>query len=83
MYTEKNKNLINDFISNKFEIDKSLLTPEANFKSDISIDSLDVIDIIFFIESHFKVKIKIDDLKSLSNLEDLYRLADQQELNAK
>lgn len=77
MYSEDSKKLINTFISDKYALDESSLTPNMTFRDDLKIDSLDVIDVIFFIENRFNIKIKIDELATISKLEDLYVLVDK------
>ena len=77
MFSEDSKKLINSFIADKYELDESSLTPNMTFRDDLKIDSLDVIDAIFFIESRFNVKIKMDELATLSKLEDLYILVEK------
>lgn len=77
MFSEYSKKLINSFIAEKYAFDELSLTPNMTFRDDLKIDSLDAIDVVFFIESHLSVKIKIDELANLSKLEDLYLLVDK------
>jgi acyl carrier protein len=64
-------NEFNFFLSNKFEIkhevDKNLKIIEA-----LGLDSLDLIDLVVFIEEEYKVIIKSDDFVNFSCLNDLY-----------
>lgn len=63
---------VNAFLIDEFEIDASLLAPEASLRKDLGIDSLDVVDIVVLVEKDFGVKITVEDLKKLQTLGQLY-----------
>lgn len=46
---------IMDVLSNCDKVDAAKLTPTAKFQEDLGLDSLDVVDALFFIEEEFTV----------------------------
>lgn len=57
---------IRDFLVEDFEIEESLITPEARLKKDLGIDSLDVVDIVAFVEKNFSLKIKPEEIYEMA-----------------
>ena len=57
-----------------FEIPEEKLKPEANLFTDLKLDSLDIIDLLVFLEDHFGTKISGEKLKNVRSLGDVYRL---------
>ncbi len=62
----------NVWLADEFEVDESSLTPEANLKDALDLDSLDYVDIVAGIESIFGFKVKTEDFKSIVSLQDFY-----------
>jgi len=67
---------VNEFLTEEFEIDPSLLTPEARIVEDLGIESLDFVDIVVIIERDFGFKVKREDMSGIRTLEDLYKYID-------
>ncbi|MDO6758582.1 acyl carrier protein [Tamlana sp. 2_MG-2023] len=65
---------INDFLVDEFEVDADAITPEANLKETLDLDSLDFVDLVVAIESNFGVKLKGEDFINVNTLEDFYNL---------
>lgn len=63
---------VNNLLVEEFEIDPSLLTPQASLKNDLEIDSLDFVDIVVLIDREFGFKPKAEELKNVKTLQDLY-----------
>lgn len=63
---------MNSLLVEEFEIAEELLTPEANLKNDLEIDSLDLVDIVVLIDQEFGFKPTAEDLKSVKTLQDFY-----------
>lgn len=63
---------MNSLLVEEFEIAEELLTPEANLKDDLEIDSLDLVDIVVLIDQEFGFKPKAEELKSVKTLQDFY-----------
>lgn len=49
-----------------FEIEESLIVPEARLKKDLGIDSLDVVDIVAFVEKNFGLKMKPEEIYQMA-----------------
>ena len=52
---------INEFLVEEFEVDAEKISPEANLKETLGLDSLDYIDLVVVIESNFSFKVKPED----------------------
>ena len=65
---------INNFLIEDFEIDSSLVKPNAKIIDELHIDSLDFVDIVVFIEEEFNVKLDASDLNDVKTLQDSYEL---------
>ena len=63
---------INEFLIEEFEIEPELLTPDANLRDTLNIDSLDFVDLIVIIEKNFGFKVKAEDMAGVRNLQDFY-----------
>ena len=61
---------IHHFLSEEFEVEVEKLTPEANLKDTLGLDSLDYIDLVVVIESNFAFKVKPEDFTDIVTLED-------------
>jgi acyl carrier protein len=61
---------IQDILTGKFDLDRAKLTPEAEL-SQLGIDSLAVLELLFDIEDRFGLKIKEDTPSSLLTLQDV------------
>lgn len=63
---------INAFMVNDFEVDEALITPEADLKETLDLDSLDYIDLVVAIEQNFGFKVKPEDFQSMKTIQDFY-----------
>ncbi|HZZ75285.1 MAG TPA: phosphopantetheine-binding protein [Puia sp.] len=80
MVNEHNKTLsadqiiqiINDFIQEEFEVDKTRITPSADLKSTLDLDSLDYIDLVVVTEKNLHRKVDPADLADIHSIQDLY-----------
>jgi acyl carrier protein len=63
---------INSFLAEEFEIDESVMTPDANLKETLDLDSLDYIDLVVVIESNFPFKVKPEDFTTIVTFQDFY-----------
>jgi len=68
---------VNRLLTEEFEIDAALLTPEASLKDDLEIDSLDFVDIVVLIDSEFGFKPQTEDMKKVKTLQDFYDFIEQ------
>ncbi|NDV26726.1 acyl carrier protein [Desulfovibrio sp. JC010] len=64
---------INSALADEFELEMDELVPEAAFKDDLDLDSLDAVDMVIVLEQEFGIKIKKDEaFKSIRTLGDLH-----------
>ena len=68
---------VNDFLIDEFEAEQEDLTPEANLKETLELDSLDYVDLVVAVESEFGVKLAAEDFVNVNTLEDFYTLIDK------
>ncbi len=71
----KNKEIIdqiNAFLVEEFETDAEKISPDANLKETLNLDSLDYIDLVVIIESNFSFKVKPEDFINIHTFQDFY-----------
>jgi len=56
---------VKEILSENFSIDGAKVTPEASFRGTLGLDSLDVVDLVFFIQEAFKLEDTLDDYREL------------------
>ena len=62
----------NGFLAEEFEIELEKITPEANLRETLELDSLDYIDLVVVIESNFGFKVKAEDFVGIVTFSDFY-----------
>lgn len=62
----------NAFLIEEFEVDPSVLVPDANLKESLDLDSLDYVDLVVIIESNFGVKLESKDFANAITFNNLY-----------
>lgn len=65
---------INNFLIDEFEVEKDDISPEANLKKTLELDSLDFVDLVVSIESNFGIKLVGEDFINIVTLQDFYNL---------
>jgi acyl carrier protein len=63
---------INQLLINEIEIDAGQITPAAELKKDLGIDSLDFVDLFVIIENNFGFKLKAEEMADVKTLQDFY-----------
>ena len=63
---------INGFLVEEFEVDANKITPEANLRETLELDSLDYIDLVVVIESNFGFKVKPEDFLTIATFQNFY-----------
>jgi acyl carrier protein len=63
---------INSLLINEIEIDADQISPGAELKRDLGIDSLDFVDLFVIIESNFGFKMKAEEMAGVKTLNDFY-----------
>ena len=69
-------NKINTLLIEEFEVDADAITPDANLKDTLELDSLDYIDLIAVTESNFGCKVGPDDFNNIATFQDFYNYID-------
>ncbi|WP_108868862.1 phosphopantetheine-binding protein [Aquimarina aquimarini] len=65
---------INDFLIDEFEVEAEEISPEANLKETLELDSLDFVDLVVAVESNFGVKLVGEDFVDIVSLQNFYDL---------
>ncbi len=63
---------INGFMVEDFEVEPEAITPDADLKKTLDLDSLDYIDLVVVIESNFGFKVKPEDFQGMITVQDFY-----------
>ncbi len=62
----------NVFLVDEFEVDIAKITPEANLRETLELDSLDYVDLVVVIESNFGFKVVGEDFINIHTFQDFY-----------
>jgi len=68
MTREEIEEIVKKFLIEDIEVDEEVITPEANLKDDLGIDSLDFVDIVVIVERNFGFKIKSEEMQGITTL---------------
>jgi acyl carrier protein len=68
---------INGFLVEEFEVEADKITPDANLRETLELDSLDYIDLAVVIESNFGFKVKPEDFPAIVTFQNFYDYVDQ------
>ena len=63
---------INQLLIEEIEIDEAQISPSADLKKDLGIDSLDFVDLFVIIENNFGFKMKAEEMSDIKKLDDFY-----------
>lgn len=63
---------VNSVLAEEFEVEESIITPDAPIKQTLQLDSLSLVDMVALIENEFGVKIPTADLGQIKTFEALY-----------
>jgi acyl carrier protein len=67
---------INTLLVEEFEVDPAAITPDADLKTTLDLDSLDYIDLVAITETNFGCKVKPEDFNELKTFSDFYNYID-------
>ena len=59
-------------LSEEFEVEQDVITPDAVIYDTLQLDSLSLVDLVAVVQYTFKVKIPVADLPSVKTFNDLY-----------
>lgn len=63
---------VNSFLVQEFEVEESKISPDANLRTTLDLDSLDYVDLVVVIESNFGFKVKGEDFLEIHTFQDFY-----------
>lgn len=63
---------INSALADEFEVEESVITPEASIKETLELDSLSLVDLVALIESNFGIKIAGSEVSNIKTFASLY-----------
>ena len=63
---------INQLLVDEIEIEENQISPSADLKKDLGIDSLDFVDLFVIIENNFGFKMKAEEMSDIKKLDDFY-----------
>ena len=66
-------------IVEQFDVDESLVTPEADMQEDLGVDSLDVVDLIVIISEEFDIEIPDEVVDNIKPVGDIVAYIDSQQ----
>lgn len=69
-------NHISDILYEMLKIDKDSVTPESNIRTDLNIDSLEMVEIVVELDDILEIKLPEDNFNSIINIGDLVNLVD-------
>lgn len=63
---------LNNVLAEEFEVDVAAITPDANIRQTLLLDSLSLVDMVALLESSFGVKLKGAEVAGIQTFADLY-----------
>lgn len=63
---------INEVLTDEFEVDMHVISPDANIKKALQLDSLSLIDMVALIEETFRISFKGAEIATIQTFEALY-----------
>lgn len=60
------------FLVEEFEADADEIQPDAPLTKTLGLDSLDFVDLVVFIDTHFGIKVKPEDFQQMKTFNDFY-----------
>ncbi|HOP00277.1 MAG TPA: phosphopantetheine-binding protein [Bacteroidales bacterium] len=72
MTRENIERTINGLLVEEFEIEQSVISPDAHLKDDLGLESLDFVDIAVIVQKEFGLTLKGEEMTSIRTLQNLY-----------
>lgn len=61
---------VSAFLVDELEIDADKIAPDARLKEDLGVDSLEIVDVVVFVDQAFGFKMRPEDFKQLLTCND-------------
>ncbi len=68
---------VNNLLEEEFEVEQSEFAPDANLKETLSLDSINLVDLIALVQMTYKITIPVEDLKQIQTFNNLYDYIEQ------
>ena len=68
---------VNELLANEFEVEVTDITPEANVKETLMLDSLRLVDMVALLQANYKITIPVNELHQIQSFDDLYNYIEQ------
>ena len=68
---------VNELLANEVEVEVSEITPEANVKETLMLDSLSLVDMVALLQFNYKITIPVNELHKIQTFNDLYDYIEQ------
>lgn len=68
---------VNSLLAEEFEVEESEFAPEADLKETLSLDSINLVDLIALVQFNYKITIPVEDLKKIKTFNNLYDYIEQ------
>jgi acyl carrier protein len=65
---------INTVLAEEFEVDPSIITPDAPLMETLDMDSLDLVDVVVLVEQSFGITLKGEDFVGVNTFQNFYDL---------
>jgi acyl carrier protein len=64
---------VNQILINDFELSPEKITPEANLREELGLDSLDGVDLVVALEKTFQIKIEETEARQIDTVGRIYK----------
>ena len=68
---------VNSLLEEEFEVEQREFTPDANLKETLSLDSINLVDLIALVQMTYHITIPVEDLKKIQTFAHLYDYIEQ------
>lgn len=63
---------VNELLAEEFEVEQDIITPDANIKKTLELDSLSLVDLVALIDGEFGIKTNGAEMSKVGTFADLY-----------
>jgi acyl carrier protein len=63
---------VNNLLVQEFELEESVITPDAHLKDDLGLESLDFVDIAVIVKKEYGITLKGAEVSSIRTMDNLY-----------
>lgn len=63
---------INEKVAEEFELEESVITPDAVIYDTLDLDSISLIDLVGIVQATYRIKLEKTDLEQIKTFNDLY-----------